>query len=183
MKSIACDLDGIIWDGHIPFLEIYNDLYNTNLTVNDITKWGFFPEEVFWSIYEKSSKKIMDYKPYKDIFKNIFALTHYFHIYFLTHGLYNEEDIEKKLKSWGILKGIIYDEIIIEDQTKKKIHRDFDYFIDDNPQMVQDIQEYPEKRLLLFDRPWNRNYSFDSCKIVRVFDWNDIYNYLMFLKG
>ena len=186
MKSIACDLDGVIWDSHQSFMNTYNKMFNKNLTLKDFYKWGQFPDEVFWPVYNISSKQIMEYNLYKDIFSNLLGITNHFHISFLTQGLYKEGDIIKKLQTCGIYKDIIYDKIIIEDKDKKKVDNNFDFFIDDNPNMVQDIQKYPEKRLLLFDQPWNQNIDIgihpNNAIVFRVYDWNDIYEYFMLVN-
>lgn len=177
LDKIAVDLDNTIWDTHNPYLNIYNKKYNKNIKIEDIIKWGFFPEEEFWPIYEESSKLIMDYELYNFVRTNLIMINGMFSVSFVTHGMYNIIDIEKKLGKHGIYPGYVYDKVIVDDRTQKKVRLDFDFFIDDNPHMVVDIREYPEKTLLLFDQPWNRviktAYS-PFQNVVRVKSWDDI---------
>ena len=182
MKSISIDLDGTTWDAHRPFLKIYNNKYNKELTINDITKWGHFPDEEFWPTYEESSKYIMEYNIFDFVKTNLLMIKGMFSISFVTHGMYNVVDIEKKLGKHAIYPDQIYDKIIIDDRLRKKARLDFDYFIDDNPHMVADICNYPKKTLLLFDQPWNRDIEVKYTlygNVVRVKSWDDIGFYFL----
>jgi len=179
---VAIDLDGVVWDGHQPFLNIYNKKYNKNLKIEDITKWGFFPDEIFWPTCEESSKLIMEYDVFNFVKTNLLMIKDFFSISFVTHGMYNIVDIEKKLGKHGIYPGVIYDKVIVDDRIQPKARLDFDYFIDDNPNMVADIRNYPNKILLLFDQPWNRDIEVKYApyqNVVRVKDWDDIGFYFL----
>lgn len=176
-KDLAVDLDGVVWDAHQPFLDVYNKNYNKNIKIEDINKWGFFPEEEFWKTYAQSSKLIMDYELQYHVKSNLLMLKSFFNISFVTHGMYDIVDIEKKLGKHGIYPGIIYDKVIVDDRSKLKARLDFDFFIDDNPHMIADIQQYPNKILLLFAQPWNKDLVYYYESVVRVNGWNDVSRY------
>ena len=179
--KIAIDLDGVTWDVHKHLLEIYNEKYGTNHILEDIIYWDFLPEDRFWESYEEMVKRIMTFEPVDPkIGGYINLLYNFYNISFLTHGIYTVDIIEKKLKTWSIFKGLSYDSIILEDYTTPKVIHDFDYFIDDNPQMAMEIRVYPKKTLLLFTRPWNRNIDVNNFdNVIRVDNWPDIQKYFL----
>ena len=45
--KIMIDLDGVIWDIMGVFVEIHNDIYNSNVKYEDIDGWWFFPQGEF----------------------------------------------------------------------------------------------------------------------------------------
>jgi len=179
--KIAVDLDGVTWNVHEHLLEIYNEKNGTNHILEDITYWNFLPEDRFWESYEEMVKRIMIFERVDpNIAGYINLLYNFYNISFLTHGNYTIDMIEKKLKTWHIFKGLSYDSIILEDYTTPKVIHNFDYFIDDNPQMAMEIRVYPKKTLLLFTQPWNRNIDVNNFdNVVRVDNWSDIQKYFL----
>lgn len=179
--KIAIDLDGVTWDVQKHLLEIYNEKYGTNHKIEDITYWNFLPEDRFWKVYEEMVKRITEYEPVDPKIGGYINLLYlYYNISFLTHGIYTVDIIEKKLKTWSIFKHLSYDSIILEDYTTPKVIHDFDYFIDDNPNLAMEIRVYPKKTLLLFTQPWNRNINVnDFSNVIRVDNWLDIQKYFL----
>ena len=177
--KIAIDLDGVTWDVHKHLLQIYNEKYRTNFTLQDITYWDFLPEDRFWECYKEMVKKIMDFEPIDwAIGRHINFLYNFFDVSFLTHGIYTVDNIEKKLRTWNIFKHLSYDSIILEDYKTPKVIYEFEYFIDDNPKMVMKIRVYPEKTLLLFTQPWNKDVDVNNFEnVIRVDNWKEIQNY------
>ena len=58
-----------------------------------------------------------------------------------------------------------------------KINEPFDVYVDDNPNLANAIQKTDDKYLLLYDQPWNQKID-NTNKIIRVFNWKDIYTVL-----
>jgi 5'(3')-deoxyribonucleotidase len=180
MKKIAIDLDSTTWYLMGIFIPLYNKVYNENVKESDIDKWDYFPQDRFNVIYHKTVKRLKKYKPIdKHIGDYINRLSRYYKIFFLTHGKYTYRQIKKKLKTWGIIKGISYQDIIIDLSCNPKVKYDFDYFIDDNPCMIQEIQEFPNKTLLLFSNAWNESSQNNGYKNVFTFqNWKQILEFL-----
>ena len=172
---IAVDLDGVIWDIHNILVDTYNIKYNKNITIDDINKWNFFPEKVFKKIYSETCKQIHRYhlldhfSPYY-----LFLLNSEFHVDILTFQGNEIGKLEKNLHRLGIRKGLTYNQII----KAEKIKADYNYnvFVDDNPNMINDMKEYPNKFLLLYSTPWNKNYSYNSRNVCRVSNWREIFD-------
>lgn len=185
-EIIYIDLDGVTWEIHEPLVELYNKKYGTNYKRGDINKWGFFPFDKFNIILSMVCKKIDEYRYIDEMITYyINTLNKFYDVYFLTHGIYTKKDIKKKLKSWGIIKGKSYIDIIIQKPyVNKKIDLNGRFWIDDNPHMVEDIIKYPEKELLLFDSPWNRYININGFNNVhRVNNWEDAFRFFENKQG
>lgn len=180
-QKIAVDLDGVTWNIHERLLDIYNKKYNTTIKNEDINRWDFFPEERFWVCYKEMVLSINEFKPMNmKIGFYINRLSFYYDISFITHGIYKRENIIEKLRSWNILQELSYEDVILENYKNSKTSYDFNYFIDDNPNMVSEIQEYPYKILLLYTQPWNKYINTSHFgNVIRVNNWEEILNYFI----
>ncbi len=58
----------------------------------------------------------------------------------------------------------------LEDYYRMK----FDFAVEDSPKAFKFFDHLPELRVLVFDRPWNRNFLFPNGKYARCFDWESI---------
>jgi len=58
----------------------------------------------------------------------------------------------------------------MEDFYKMK----FDFAVEDSPKAFQIFDHFPDLRVLVFDRPWNREYVFPNERFTRCFDWESI---------
>ena len=50
----------------------------------------------------------------------------------------------------------------------------FDYAVEDSPAAFRFFEHLPELKVVVFDRPWNRQCAFPSEKYTRCFDWETI---------
>ncbi len=53
-----------------------------------------------------------------------------------------------------------------------KMH--FDYAVEDSPVAFPYLEPFTDLKVLVFDRPWNRNCEFPNENYKRVLDWNEI---------
>ena len=60
----------------------------------------------------------------------------------------------------------------LEDYYKMK----FDFAVEDSPRTFKFFGHLPDLRVLVFDRPWNRECAFPNEKYTRCFDWKSIRN-------
>ena len=58
----------------------------------------------------------------------------------------------------------------LEDYYKMK----FDYAVEDSPRAFKFFDHLSDLRVLVFDRPWNRDCEFQNEKYTRCFDWESI---------
>jgi len=177
MKKLAIDLDSTVWQILDIFVPLYNKKYKTNVKVGDIDRFHFFPQERFMKIYKKTTKHIKEFKPVRGFFGSyIEELSILYDITFLTHGNYTKKKVSKKLESMGVW-GDFYQDIIITKEPKADF--DFDYFIDDNPLMVADMKQYPEKTLILIPTTYNYYIADEYDNILRWMNWKQITEYLI----
>ena len=50
----------------------------------------------------------------------------------------------------------------------------FDFAVEDSPKAFKFFDHLPDLRVLVFDRPWNRDCEFPSEKYARCFNWENI---------
>jgi hypothetical protein len=58
----------------------------------------------------------------------------------------------------------------IEDYKKMK----FDYAVEDSPSAFRFFDHMPELKVMVFDRPWNREAEFPNTNYIRCADWKMI---------
>ena len=59
-------------------------------------------------------------------------------------------------------------------QSKCMLYQKLTNMAVDNPNLVEPIKNKKERRLLLYDQPWNQN---SVCKdnVIRVYNWKEVY--------
>ena len=180
---VAIDLDGVIFDFHTSFINLYNQEYNENIQYKNVKRWDFVPRERWESIYEKTMQQPYTFSLIDlAIPKYLKILNQYQDVSILTHGNYSILTLEKYLKKLGIRGGREINELIVADIKIPKTNFNFEIYIDDNPKMVGDFADHPKKFLLLFNQPWN-NDSIVPKNGLRVHNWKDImYFFLKYLN-
>ena len=58
----------------------------------------------------------------------------------------------------------------LEDYYKMK----FDYAVEDSPSAFKFFAHLPELKVMVFDRPWNRECALPEERFTRCFDWETI---------
>ena len=49
-----------------------------------------------------------------------------------------------------------------------------DYAIEDSPSAFKFFEHLPELKVMVYDRPWNRECEFPGENYYRCYDWEDI---------
>lgn len=177
--KIMVDIDGVIWDIMSTFVEIYNKLYGENVKYEDIDQWYFWSQDRWEVVYPLTLPRIMEYPIIdKDISSHLFILNRSYDINILTKEQNPIEIIIEKLRTIDITEGREYNSIRRLDIDDKKVNYYADVYIDDCPNMINDMLDYPTRVLLLYDRPWNKNYKIKSKNVIRVYDWKDIFKFI-----
>ena len=180
--KIGVDIDGVILDLGSKVCEIFNGLYNTNYTKNDVKRWEFYrdwkvPEEIIYDIFDKayaqsSSIALID----KDAPYILNKLNETHNLDFVTaRNKKFENYLIERLNSLKIKKDSHYQKIFYVEPKPydTKIWLDYEILIDDNPNLVNSMNRFPERTLLLFDQPWNKNLK-ERVNVKRVLNWKQI---------
>jgi uncharacterized HAD superfamily protein len=184
--KIAIDIDGVLLDIIIPYIEFFNQRHNTEYKKTDVTNWDFYKDwnvdedeafGIFYEIYENTMSVPFIDETAPNIMKKLHKL-HDLYILSARASQYRSQIIEK-LDFHNIKKDSHYIELILvyHKPYDLKINEPFDVYVDDNPNLAKSIQKTHDKYLLLYDQPWNQEIE-NVNNIFRVYNWNDIYTLL-----
>ncbi len=176
--KIACDWDGSLADTHTLVCEMINFKHGTFYTRNNITSWDFWRdlglEDDFWAIYD-----IMDKSHLRRAIKPVspFAcptlkalLQHGHEVEVLTS---NSERAARDMAAWDFGHGIdVHVRALGRVSAREKAALDYDLFIDDAPALVEAMSDFPNKRMILVDQPWNRAIKLPP-NVYRLQHWED----------
>ena len=172
--DIAVDLDGVVWDIMIVFLEIYNEKFGTNIKIEEVDEWYYFPQENFQAVYPDTLKRIDEYPLLDEIVNHyLFLLMGKHEVKILTKEQNPVELLKEKLESFDIKQGFEYLELIKLEMEDSKLNYKFDIYIDDCPLLVDEIKEYPDRILLLYQQPWNLDCE-ETENVFKVKDWYEV---------
>ena len=162
---IKIDMDGVIRNINETMCKMYNDLFEENLTVEDM--FDYDVEKVFWKIKEEMGLNAVDYyfnisskevflnsSPYDGVREAILNLRHAGHKVVIVTWQYS---LENKYNTLLFLQKnkIPYDDICF---TRDKWMIQGDWLIDDNPEFIED--ERDKSRKLMINMPYNRECDF-----------------------
>lgn len=68
-------------------------------------------------------------------------------------------------------------EFSLELEDYRKMH--FDYAIEDSPMAFKHFDHLPDLKVLVFDRPWNKDCDFPNSNYKRCKSWDEINNLVM----
>lgn len=181
--KIGIDLDDTVWVFHEKFFEFYNEKYNENLDINNLTEYnlrkflGVDDSEMEKLFYE--FEKTYEFLPEIDNAReSIFLLEENHEIYFVTaRPSFYRELVNKRLMN---LFGKTYPVIFQYDENIQKIKEKYDFckeigitvMIDDGFHNLKDCADNGMKCFLI-DNPWNKNEELNE-NIIRVDNWNEI---------
>lgn len=164
---IKIDVDGVIRNINEKMCEIYNQLFNEKITVEDIFDYNV--EKVFNRIKEKIGMTAVDYffsweakevflhsEPYAGVREAIQKLRDAGHKVVIVTWQFNLQNKYYTLMFFEKNK-IPYDDICF---TRDKWMIQGDWLIDDNPEFITD--ERDKSRKIMINMPYNKNCGF-SC--------------------
>lgn len=177
--KLAIDFDGVLAHTMKGWVEKYNSLIDSPITLRDIDMWAFFEK---WG---------MDWPQALDIFKmtwndpdNLEPMEHHLNQKVKMLRKFGQVDIitsvdpscESSIKYWLDQQQIEYDNLCV---VKGKAELDYDIFIDDSPDNAINIFT-AGKSVLLYNQPWNRNipnsYYNDKVDASKSMNVTRIYN-------
>ena len=176
---IAVDLDGVVWDIMHIFVEIHNEIYNTDIKYEDIDGWNFFPQDEFETIYPLTLPRIMEY-PILDVYipTYLYFLNKVHDVSIITKEQNTVKILEDKLITLDIYKGREYNELIKLNLSDSKLDYPFNVYVDDYPGMAKKMNEFPGKIMLLYDQPWNQVKYANIGNVLRIRGWKDAMSFI-----
>ena len=155
---IGIDIDGVLRD-FVGALQWQHHIDYPNIKPMKITEWGiekFFPmgDWIYSYIYKFRPKEIFELADeYENSVWMMRELRRAGHdIWILTT---QPQGTEKYTLNWLENKCIEYDHLVF---TEKKLLVDCDIYLDDSPHQLQSLG-LAGKKVVAFDRPWNRKWS------------------------
>jgi len=147
-----------------------------------VLKWEFYKD---WNVSEKKIYEMFD-KAYENsattplidsnaqsilkelnIRQNIDLVT--------ARNVKYEQELVKRLDSLNIHVGIHYENLIHVKHKPYdiKLHLNYDFLIDDNPNLATSLEDNNTKTIILYDQPWNQEIN-ETNTVIRVFNWKQI---------
>jgi len=173
-KTLAIDLDSVLADVVVTWVNEYNILKNSDIAKEDIVAWDIHTLLPITEIESNSIFSDVWIHRWKDIpptQNNIGKIieklkTENYRISILTR---RDRKTIPYVYNWLESKNIDCDDLIyIFDSTPKSIYP-FDILIDDAPHNLAGIK-FP-KKAILFDQPWNRNFDWP----IRINKLSDLF--------
>lgn len=173
--TVLIDMDDTIENLCEVWVEYLNELYGTNVHLNDIKEWDMtkaFPtidsQKIYKPLYdERLWKRVTPLPGAVETIKRIIEDGHKVVIVTVSH----QDTVSMKLNNvlFKYFPYLSMNNVIITSQ-KQLIHGDI--LIDDALHNLEGGQYMK----LLFDAPHNRSYSVSDNDMVRVHNWDEIYN-------
>lgn len=181
MRSIriAIDLDGVLADSIRLWLKIWNKRAGHALAYEELLEWDFWRR---LGIRENDFMKLLNevWRMWKivpptepDIGEKIARLNSLGKIGIVTA---RPRETEKYVMRWLEMHKISYSEYVWVRSGRMKPKLPYDIFIDDSPLIVNECI-LRRKKLLLYDRPWNREIN-ENDYVRRVKSLNEAYEIL-----
>jgi len=190
--EVAVDVDGVLLDNMVTFCEIYNETYEgskgfKSRTKEDVTSWQFnhdwnLPDAGLWAIFDLISEQLL-FVPFIDPIasKIMRKLRGKFVVDIVTARKESDRELlVKKLWKHRIMEGVQYDCLHIVDRHDftAKIDMSYNIYVDDSPNLVEDIKEHEDKLLILFDQPWNQHCKCTS-NVIRAKNWREVWKIIV----
>jgi uncharacterized HAD superfamily protein len=173
--NLGFDIDGVISNFTIHFVDIIQKRYGTTLSNADMYSYdinlvlGITKDEVA-DIVNETLKSDLPLNPLaKETLDKLNSEGH--NIYLLTAR--SDELIEHTL-NWLKQKGIVYKDIFHLTSGKKNlVEVSIDLAVEDNLEEAVELTK-KVKHVLLFDQPWNKTKNVKGL-IKRVYSWSEVY--------
>lgn len=167
--KISIDLDDTILPLVPKWIGIFNNKYNQNLKMDNITEWDiscFINNKYKNKLYKiiENPKIYDDIKPYPYALETIRLLRELnFEIIYCTDSTIG---VSGRKKRW-LVENNFWEQKDHYVETKSKFLIMSDMIIDDNP---KHILESNSELKVLYNQPWNRNYNWNS----RINNWKEL---------
>jgi len=170
-----------------PTLDIINKQNVTTYTRKDITDYSLKtigidkPKEFFSKHYKLFDEaKPVDGALY--YLQKLHSEGHKMHL--ISARDYRDDALERTI-DWFYRNKVKYDSIVCFAKRQKGTiakSRNLDFYVDDCIDEVLDVKKAGIKNSVVFNAPWNEQYTFRFMDIGRLYTWTNIYDYIGALK-
>jgi 5'(3')-deoxyribonucleotidase len=182
-KKIAIDFDGTITRVMDLICTLVNFKCSTSLTSKQVSSWEFFEqqglEKEFWEVYDLMDKSDLrlglcpyDLDTVKVLNQLSWKIGQPIDILTCNHKE-AANSIKAWFDSWEDEGPTINVKCIGRATSKEKLELPYDIYIDDSPHMAEMIHEFPNKKMILMNAPWNQNAK-ENGQVVRVHRWKNV---------
>jgi len=162
--NVAMDVEGVLADIHILFVNRYNEQHGTSLTKEDIDTYTEFPRKFDMTMEEwlRQTDEMWDQEwncipTIEERIEEKMAKLNERHNVDIVTARVAIDGVKKWLKKNGIQYGrLVY--------SAKKGMLDYQVYIDDSPLLCSEL--FSDKHQLLYTQPWNR--SLDVSRMSNV---------------
>ena len=165
---IALDVDGVLADIILVWLNEHNKQYNKSINKESIENWDFWRKLGLdrYEFYHQLSNCWSQWKEVPpmehDIGKTVDKLHSVGRVDIVTA---RDQGSTKYVINWLEHNRIKYNEYVVVSDGIDKAKLDYDVFIDDSPHNVVRMAS-KGRNVLLYDQPWNK--SVKNIKITRI---------------
>ncbi|MCX8187819.1 MAG: hypothetical protein N3F65_04330 [Nitrososphaeria archaeon] len=176
---IAVDLDGVLADSIRLWIKLWNKRTGQSLTYNEIVEWDFWQklglsENEFMRILNEVWRMWKIIPPTEpNIGEKVAKISSLGKIDIVTA---RPRGTEQYVLKWLEMHKIPYSEYVWVRSGKMKPKLGYEVFIDDSPLIVDKCVFY-RRKLLLYDRPWNRGIE-ENIYVRRIKTLNEAYEVL-----
>lgn len=166
--KIALDVDGVLADIMLVWLEQYNKAHKKTLTKGDIERWDFWKELGYdrYQFYDDLSNCWSRWIEVPPMERDVASAVEKLHAVGIVDIVTARDAASTNyVKQWLSHNGIKYNGYLAVPSGSDKADLEYDVFIDDSPHNVVGIAS-KGKNALLYDQPWNK--SITHSKIVRI---------------
>jgi 5'(3')-deoxyribonucleotidase len=175
MRTLALDVDAVLAETHGAFLKLHNLEYNTEYSLDDITYWDW-PIDVFgYDEFHNMTDNLWQEKWQNidtcesNLSEKVSKLSQHFEVHIVTA----RSGCDSSIRDWMTHHNIEGLESF-NTGVEYKAQKDYNYYIDDNPNMIDEIGD--EQTLFLKSRSWNT--SSQKQNVVLIQSVVDALNYI-----
>ncbi|UBF23021.1 5'(3')-deoxyribonucleotidase [Haloarcula virus HCTV-16] len=160
--KVALDMESVLADTHGVYIAALNGRHGTDYSYDEVDDWDWVDqdgrdyEEFMEIVHEAWSKtwRTMPSVEREEIqFESVASISEKL----IVHVVTARQGVEVEMRKWLEMKHILphISEFHSVEPGKSKADLDYDYYIDDKPQLADRIDE--DDTLFLFDQPWNQH--------------------------
>lgn len=166
--KIALDVDGVLADIILVWINEYNRKYNKSITRETIRNWDFWKElgvDKYEFYYQLSNcwSQWKNVPPMESNIAEVVAKLNSMSVVDIVTA--RDQDSTRHVIDWLEYNKIKYNEYVAVPDGRDKANLDYDVFIDDSPHNAMRMAA-KGRSVLLYDQPWNKSIS--NSKIMRI---------------
>ena len=183
---ISVDYDGTIARTTCHICDLINGMTGSQFSYKDVNSWTYWQDigldKEFWKCYNLMDQiGRLQIQPYD---KHVFDSLRYLSKNGINFNIVtaNKKAARKHIIEWMIKKGKIdaEDDVLDFDveclgrvTCAEKLSLPYNIYLDDNPNMADEIVNFSNKKMIIFNCPWNKNVK-ETNQVTRVESWKEV---------